>query len=579
MAHGQVLDVSAPANVVSGRAFNVEYRIDLAVGTIDVPDFQGFDLLAGPSVSTSSSVTMINGKTTSQTTSFYTFTLRGREAGVFTIPAATVTADGKNYASKPQPIEVVDEGEEPAANGRTASQAGQDIFMRAIVDRAAVWKGEPVRVVFKLYSRHPSFEYQVMKMPSLNGFWAERLDVSHYKSQTENYNSSVYHTLIVDEYLLFPLQSGTLKIDPLPMNLVIQQVDQTRERSLEDLIYGRPPVVETRRSVASPTVEVTVKELPADAPKGFVGAVGNFTLTSVPPEKEISANAGATYRIKIAGTGNFPQIAAPAVVMPDSFEALNTKTIDETHPSGRGITGTKQFEYPFVARGEGSYRIEPVEFSYFDPQRGRYITLTTPEARLDVSADTLSGGSAATIVGGVTQRELEILNRDIRFIKHDAPGLRPRGRAFAFSWGWFAMAAAMAAAFALMFIYLRKHIERLRDVDLMRGRRAHKVVHARLRAASEYMKEGNDRRFHNEMLKALWGYMGDKLNIPAANLTKENIRERLEARDVPGELTGRYINLISECESAQYSPGESASPGEIYRTAADVISKIERYFK
>lgn len=578
-AVGQRLETVAPATVPMGRPFNVEYHIELTGGQINAPDFQGLTLLAGPSVSTSSNITVVNGQTTTTSATYYEFTLVGREAGHFTIPAATVVIDGKNYTSQSRRVEVVDEGEATGTTGTRAPQNENEMFIRAVPDRTTVWKGEPVRVYFKLYSRNRNLRQEGAKAPALNGFWSEQLDISHYQPQTENYNSAVYYTFIVGEYLLFPLQSGVLKIDPMQMNLVASQVVQSQGRSMEEMLFGGPEVIETRHTVASPMVNITVKELPAGAPAEFTGAVGNFTMTATPPETELHANAGATYLITIAGTGNFRQITAPQVAMPASFEVLNIKTIDETRPASRGMTGSKQFEYPMIARGEGSYRIEPVKFSYFDPQKSAYQTLATSEVRLEVLADTLSNSGGAAIMSGVTQRELEILNRDIRFIKHDAPALKKQGGAFALSLWWFVCVAAIIGVSTLLYFYLHKHLSRRRDTVMMRGRRANKVVHARLKVAGEYLKQDNDRRFHDEMLKALWGYMGDKLNIPAANLTKENIRERLLVKNIPNELIIKYIGLISECESAQYSPAESVPMRDVYHSAADIISKMEGYFK
>jgi hypothetical protein len=455
--------------------------------------------------------------------------------------------------------------------------------MRAVADRTSVWKGEPVRVYFKLYSRFTDLRDEGVKAPSLNGFWSESLDVRHYQPQTENYNSAVYYTHIIGEYLLFPLQSGTLTVDPMQINLRIRQMSGRQARSIEEMMMGvGPEVVETRRSVASQPVKIAVRELPAGAPASFNGAVGEFTMTGEAPPSQVTANAGETYLIRIAGTGNFRQIAAPEVALPASFEVLNSKSIDEIRPSSGGMTGSKQFEYPFIVRGEGNFRIEPVQFSYFDPRKGEYQTVTTPEVRMEVLADTLatSGVQGGGMVGGVTRKELEILNQDIRFIRHDSsPELHRRGALLMGSVAWFAVAGALVAAFVALLVYLRRLIEQRRDVDMMRGRRANKVVLSRLKTAQKYMDEGNARRFHDEMLKALWGYMGDKLNIPAANLTRENVRERLTRKEVPAELITKYIDLISESESAQYSPAESAPMNEVYRAAADAISKIERYFK
>lgn len=594
-ASGQekTLETIAPSVVAKGAPFNVEYRIAANPQRINAPVFENFQLV-GSGSSHYTDTRMDGGRRVSETIKAYTYVLVAHEAGNFTIPAASVEVDGKTYTSKPVAIEVVDEGGATTQPGRQGSaqqggaaqqQGGQaavsndDVFIRAIPDKRTVYKGEPVRVIFKLYRRVDIGRVNITKSPALNGFWKRDIQGRNQQPQRENINSKVYVSHVLAEYLLYPTQSGALQIDPMTMDIVIQEMVPRTSRSIfDDLMGGFPEVKETSRTISSPAVTVNVNELPANAPASFNGAVGNFTMDSEVPQGSIYVNSPVTYKIKVSGTGNFPLVQAPKVEMPSSFEQYNSKMTENTDVVPGGLAGSRQFEYPFIARAEGDYRVDPVQFSYFNPQSGEYVTLSSRELHLEVLPDTtgvsLLGGQGG-MMSGLSKEDLKILGRDIRFIKHDSPNLRPKGTVLMCSVWYFGIVGLLIAAFVFLLFYLQRRIRQMRDDALVRGKKANKVVLARLKVADEYMKEGNRRRFHDEMLKALWGYLSDKLNIPVANLTKENVREELLKREIPAEQVNRYIDLISECEYAQYSPAESSAMQEKYKAAVEVISKFE----
>ncbi len=580
-ARGQKLETIAPPVVEAGKPFNVEYRIAAQPQRISQPAFEGFTLIGNGSSTSISGREVITG---------YTYVLIAQQAGKFTIPGASVVVDGKTYTSEPVPVEVVGQGSAAAQQGgqsgtgqstTTSSRTGDDLFLLAVPDKTSVYRGEPVRVRFKLYSQVRNLELNGAKAPSFNGFWQQNLDVSNYQRQTESYNSKVYNTYIIAEHLLYPTQSGTLTIDPMRLDLVVQEVRQSQSRSMwDDMMGGFPDLVETPRPTSSRPVTITVKELPANAPVDFSGAVGNFTMTSDVNQESMPVNSAATYKIKITGTGNIPLIQAPKMDMPTSFEVHNSKMSEDTRLTQAGIAGSRTFEYPFIARAEGEYTIAPAPFTYFNPQTGQYVTLETRGVNMTVIADTTErAASPIGIVGGLSKEDLKILGRDIRFIKHDAPGLKRSGSVLMCSVGYFAIVGVLVAAFLFLLFFLQRRIRQMRDEALVKGKKANKVVLARLKVADEFMKEGNPRRFHDEMLKALWGYLSDKLNIPVANLTKENVRESLVRREIPVEQVNRYIDLISECEYAQYSPAESLPMQDKYKTAVEVISKVESYIR
>ncbi|WP_417013990.1 BatD family protein [Alistipes sp.] len=579
-------EVKAPMVVARGEAVRVEFSLNAKPdeGSFAPPSFEGFDVIAGPAESQGSSIQIINGQMTRSSNYTITYVLLPQQEGNFTIDAATVRVGKSEYRTKPLPVEVVDEGkgggeaERPAAgrSGDVQQQvAKDDILLRMILSRTTAFKGEPIRATLKLYYRVNLRGDGGSKFPSFNGFWAQEIE-QEAQPQRERYNGKVYETQVVKEYLLYPQQSGELTVEPAELNVVAQVIVQSP--NLDPFFGGGHEVYDVRRSLRTAPVKVTVRDLPAGAPESFGGAVGRFTMASNAPSTELTANSAATYTIKISGTGNLSFVQAPKLTLPGSFEQYNVKTTESMKTTAAGTTGYRQFEYPFIARAEGEYEIAPVEFTYFDPATKQYVTLSTARLPIVVAPDA-GGGGAAQVVTGLSKEDVKLLGQDIRFIKLGRGNLRLQGRPFMGGTLYFVLLAAIVAAFAGAYVALRKRIRERRNAVLMRGKRANKVAVQRFRAAAGYMKQENRHAFYEEMLRALWGYMSDKFNIPVANLTKENVREELHKRGVAPELSQRFSEIISRCDEAQYSPLAGARMCDVYNEGVDFISKLESVIK
>ena len=514
-----------------------------------------------------------------------------QKAGNVTVGAASIVSGGQTYRTEPLPIEVVEEASAPRGDSRgaqggreTASDAqGQiaedDILLRAVVSRTSVYKGEPLRVAFKVYERVPVVGYDGVKFPSFNGFWAQELDAGNVRRERETFNGKVYETLVAKEYLLYPQQAGTLVIEPAELTAVAQVIVRSR-RNIDPFFGGGHDVVNVPRKLQSQRINVTVKPLPAGAPESFAGAVGRFSMDATPPAGRQAANSAATYTVKISGTGNLTFVQAPRLTLPASFEQYNVKTTESINASASGISGYRQFEYPFIARAEGTYEVGPIEFSYFDPSRMEYVTLQSQPLTLEITPDGEGGGDAVVMQGrGMSKEEVKLLGQDIRFIKLGAAQLRAERWPFLFGGAYWASLLGILAVAGGVYAVLRKRIRESRNLALVRGRRANKVAVQRFRAARKYMEEENRHAFYEEMLRALWGYMGDKFNIPVANLTKENVREELHKRGVSAEESQRFTAIISRCDEAQYSPAASVRMNDVYTEGVDIISRIETVIK
>lgn len=578
-----VFEASSQMMVSSDESFRVEFTINAKPdrGSFTPPSFDGFDVVAGPVESNATSVEFINGNMTKKVSRTYTYVLMPRAAGTFTIGAASVVCDKTEYRSNTLAIEVVDAAAASERRRDNASSdnvgkgvAKDDILMRLTLSRTEVFKGEPIKAVFKIYSRASIVGYDGIKFPSFNGFWAHELDTENAQWQRETLNGKVYDALVVREYLLYPQQAGTLAIEPAEITAIAQVVVQNNRNF--DPFFGGHEVYEVRHKAQSDRVNIRVKALPAGAPESFAGAVGQFTMDARQPESDVTANSAVTYTVRISGTGNLTFVQAPKLMLPSSFEQYSVKTTESVRQQGQGMSGYRQFEYPFIARASGEFDIPAVEFTYFDPQTVSYRTLASKPMTIDVASD---GTAGTPVVTTLSKEEIQVIGRDIRFIKLGKAGLRESGNASFMYRAYYVAMAAVALLFAMIYAVLRKRIRDRRNTVLIRGRRANKIAVKRFKAAEKFMNARDKQSFYDEMLHALWGYMSDKFNIPVANLTKENVREELHKRGISEQESRRFSDIISKCDEAQYSPAASAQMHEVYAEGVNLISMIESVIK
>lgn len=582
-------EVNTPMMVAAGEMFRVEFTLtngDAETDSFKAPDFGGLEVLAGPVVSTGHSMHIVNGNRTTTTTMSISYTVVAQKEGNITIGAAEILSDGKSYKTKPTPIEVVKQDtrqqEAAASQGSTVQNqlAEDDILLKMNLSRSTVYKGEPIRASLTLYTRANIAGFENVKLPSFNGFWSQELPTDNYQAQRVNENGKIYNSQIIKEYLLYPQQTGPISIESTDLTAIAQVVVRS-SRNFDPFFGGGNEVYNVRRSLSTGKIAVTVNELPQGAPASFKGAVGSFTLTSTPPASELKANSAATYTVRITGTGNFSFIQAPTLSLPTSFEQYNIRNTESLHSTTAGMTGYRQFEYPFIARAEGDYTIAPIEFTYFSPERGEYITLSTNPIAMKVSPDTSAGATQTpqVVTSASSKEDVRQLGSDIRFIKLSRAALRSSTTPLMFSSTYFIVLLLIVVLFVVAYFTLRRRIRDSKNTVLVRNRRANKVAVQRFRAAERFMREGNRHSFFEEMLRALWGYMGDKLNIPVADLTKESIREELQRRGIESAEAQHFTDIITRCDEAQYSPAESVQMSDVYSDGVNIISHIESRIK
>ncbi len=589
---------NAPLLVTVGEPFPVEFALNAKPDddSFKAPSFDSFNVIAGPRISSGTSVQIINGDITRSVNYTYTYVLIAEEAGNYTIPVATVVVDDGSFSTQSVIVEAVNESssvssgggqqQSQSSTGRVNSQsaasntiAKDDVMLRLIISDSSVYKGEPLKATIKLYTRVDIINNENLKMPTFNGFWAQDVtDTRNQGARRETYNDKVYDTHIVREYLLYPQQSGDLVIEPAQIDIVAQVVVQSR--NVDPFFGGGRDFYNVRRHLESAPTTIDVKRLPSGSPTSFSGAVGKYTVEMMPmASTTFEANSAATLKIRVSGTGNLSFIQAPKIELPNSFEQYNVRTTESINNGNQGATGYKEFEYPFIARSEGNYTIPAVKFSYFDPSTNAYTVLNTNPFSVTITPDSSARSGAAQVERGVSKMDISLLGSDIRFIKLGKAKFTPVRDPLILSWIYFVVVAAVVLIYILLFVLLRRKIRDSKNEALRRGKRANKMAVQRFKIAKKAMDENNERLFYEEMLRGLWGYMSDKLNIPVADLTKECFRDELIKSGGDNDVAQAFSAIITRCDEAQYSPMASSQMSDVYGCGLQLLSQIETLFK
>ena len=585
-AVAQTLTASAPSRVSVGEQFRLSYTVN----TQNVSDFRAgnipaeFEVLIGPNRSMQSSYQMINGHTSQSSSITYTYIVAATKGGSYTIPAAHVVVDGKKIASNALTIKVIgstgsnsrpyndDEGEEVREMGSRIS--GSDLFIKVSANKKRVYEQEPILLTYKVYTLVQLSQLRG-DMPDLKSFYTQEVDLPQQKSfSLETVNGRPYRTCTWSQYVMFPQTTGKLHIPAITFEGVVIQQNRNVD-PFEAFFNGGSGYVEVKKKIEAPGIEIQVDPLP-QRPATFSGGVGKFNISAQLDKTETKANDPITLRIIVSGTGNLKLIKQPVINLPKDFDKYEPKVTEQTKLTTAGIEGSKIYDVLIVPRHQGKYDIPPVEFTYFDTSTKRYETVKTEAFHLDVAKG--SGASAVSDFSG--QDELQELNKDIRFIKTGDADQHLTGDYFFGSTAYWITIAALVLVFITLFVIFRQRAIDNANVTAMRGKKANKVATKRLKQAARLMTDNKPGEFYDEVLRALWGYVGDKLNIPVAQLSHDNISSKLAERGVHQSIIDKFIGALDECEFERYAPGDpKGNMSKVYDKAMLAIEKIEEVMK
>ncbi len=577
---------SAPEVVELGQQFRLIYTINAQAEKFSAPAINEFSVLAGPSTSQSSNVSIINGKVTQNFELKYTYVVQANKEGEFSIPPAEVVVDNKTYKSNPVTIEVIKgspgQQTDPSIVSTRPNQSNQsevsnsDLYIKIFVTKQKVHREEHLVATIKLFSKLNITRLENAKLPSLQGFITEELEVPPLTSlNRERINDQVYLTGILKKYVLFPQKSGKIEIEPFELDVYYQKPGNRRSRSMFEDFFGAVDVEGKR--VRSNKVIIDVEELPENKPFNFSGAVGKFNLTASVDNQNVKTNDAINLKVKISGNGNLKFINPLSIDFPADFDIYDPKVSDNIKYGESGAIGNKSFEYLMIPRHAGEFTIPVFSFTYFNTETDRYTTEKAGPFRINVAKS--EGDTAVTVSSAFTKEDLRFLGQDIRFIKNNV-NLKKTGQ-FIFGSNVFWLSYIIGILlFVIIYIFRRKKMKENENVMLIKNKKANKFAKKRLKTASGFIKQNQQEAFYEELVKALWGYISDKLGIPVANLSKDNARTEMINKQVEEEYIDQILNIIDRCEYARYAPAtEETKMDTLYNDAIKVISKLQQKLK
>ena len=574
----QHISVSAPSHVAAGENFRVAYTIN----TSDVEEFrmggvqEGLEVIAGPYTSSQSSYQMINGHTSSSSSVTITYTLYAAKNGSFTIGASHAVVGGKRLSSRPVKIQV--SGHAQRTNGapnmhgqnsydqphmRSAGSAisGSDLFIKVSASKKRVHEQEPILLTYKVYTQVDLTQLEG-KMPDLKGFHTQEVPLPQQKTfHTETVNGRPYKCVTWSQYVMYPQMTGRLEIPSITFKGIVVQQNRNVD-PMEAFFNGGSGYVEVKKDIKAPGITLQVDPLP-QRPANFSGGVGKFNISASLDKKEVKAGEPITLRVVVGGIGNLKLLKQPVVNFPKDFDKYDAKVTDKTRLTANGVEGNMVYDFLAVPRNQGSYTIPSVELTYYDTSKNAYKTIKTQPFKVEVEK---GDGTSAESEDFASQ------DKDIHTIKLGKAEQHKADEMFFGSFGyWISLLMPLIAFVVLLIVFRRRAIENA-DIVKKRSNRAGKIATKRLRLANKLMLQGKQGEFYDEVMRALWGYMSYKLNMPAEKLNRDNIRETLGRHFVDDATIEKFTTALDECEFERYAPGDAA--GNMNRTFESAMTAI-----
>jgi len=586
LAFAQSITGRAPSQVAAGEQFRLTYTVN----TDDVKGFRAgnipdeLEVLMGPSTSTQSSFQMANGRVSSSSSVTYTYILMAHKQGTFTIPPAHATVDGKTIHSNEIRIKV--SGESQQGGGRQGRRqqsgtgeirsagtaiSGNDLFIRVTASKQRVREQEPVLLTYKVYTLVGLTQLSG-KMPDLKSFYTREVPLPQEKSfSDEILNGRRYKTVTWQQYVMFPQSTGKLEIPSITYDGIVVQQNRNVD-PFEAFFNGGSGYIEVKKQIKAPSVTIQVDPLP-QRPATFSGGVGSFSITAQLDKNEVKANDPVNLRITVSGVGNMKLLKQPQVKMPKDFDSYDAKVTDNTKLTTNGLEGNITYDFLAVPRHQGTYEIPAVEYTYFDTRSNAYKTLKTQPFTLKVG----KGDGTTTVASFNNQEDVRLLNSDIRYIKTGSTRQHAVGDFFFGSVAYWVSLAVLLVGFVSLFVIFRHRAIENANILKQRAGKANKVAVKRLKKANKLMNVGKQGEFYDEVLRALWGYVGDKLSMPVDQLSRDNISQQLAAHDVPEETIRQFLGALDDCEYARYAPGDAAgNMNKVYEAALGAITQIDK---
>lgn len=573
--------------VAVGETFQISFSLNSNGNNFKPPALTDFDVYSGPNQSTSMS--FINGSMSQSMT--FSYVIAAKKEGKYTIGAASMNTTGGVVQSAPIAIEVIkgNASAQAQANPGGAQQnhsapvtenVGDNLFVKTIVNKTKAYQGEQITVTHRVYTRYQLRGFQDIKFPDYRGFWAQEVPGNQQiQVVNENIDGINYQVGELKRTYLFAQRSGKLEIEPMEIECVVRKQSNRRPRDVFEQFFGGG-YEDATYSVKSKPVSIEILPLPeTNKPVDFSGAVGNYSFKAQLSKEKVKANDAINLTITLTGSGNIKLVDPLKINFPEDFETYDPKVKESITAKESGVSGTKIFDYLIIPRHGGEYKIDGVNFSYFDPGKKQYVTLPSPEFNIIVEKGS-DEDATANVFNPRNKEDVKVLGNDIRYIKTGNITLKPKDDYFFGSGLFYLGVLSPFLAFIGFVVFRKKNLDANKDVVAVKSRKATKMAKKRLVLAEKYLKENNKEQFYVEIFRALYGYIGDKFNIPVADLNKDNITNKLGTANVSDATVQQLIATLDNCEYARYAPSAvSGDLNAIYNSTVELITKVESEIK
>ncbi len=545
-----------------GVPFECALVITVGATSYSSPGFKDFEVVSGPFESRMTQ--NINGVVSSQIT--LSWGLVARKEGKFTIGPALVNAGNQKYETAPVVIEVTKGAPSQQGEGSVnVSVNDGELFIKTIPTKTKLYVGEQLTVTHKLFSRLSLVGMKKYDAPVFDGFWTKKLDVPSSAIQ-ENIDGVAYLTAEVEKHLLYANSPGKKTINAIQPVYVVRKVSNKKPRSFWEQFVNGQQYEDLEVKAKSNAITIEVLPLPEEGkPENFNGAVGKLSYKIESNTQTLKANEALNLKITISGTGNFPLMDAPKITLPDGFESYDPKVAETAN--------SKSFDYLIIPRNEGEFILKDLDFSYFNTETKKYSTLQSPELKITVLPPDPNSTGAQVYT---PQNQVKESENDIRYIKKGNFELTKTETEFFNSTLHITLIFFPFLALGALMALRRNHIKNNSNLVLVKERKAAKVARKQLVAAEKLMQQNKKDEFYTEILTALNNYLSDKLNIPVADLSRENIQKALLQKHVNGNYILKVLSTIETSEYARYAPGAvSCDLGAVYNDTVSLVTGLE----
>ncbi|OWY22968.1 protein BatD [Sphingobacteriales bacterium UPWRP_1] len=550
-----------------------QFQITYSLQNVGMRDFQGpnlddFFVVGGPNKS--QSMQIINGSMSSSVSISYV--LQPKKSGNFTIPPATVITDRRKTLRSEQVSVSVSKGRPqpkatpPPASGRQGNNpasGNEKIWVAAIPDTSAVCVGQQITVIYRLYTNVDVANYGIQTPPSFTGFWVEDITPTYQQTPgTTTWNNQQYRTLDLKKYALFPQRPGTLQIDPMEVQVIIRVPDPNAGGGF----WGNMFYTNQTLNLTTDPIKIAVADLPQQGkPDNFTGAVGQYEINTVLGNPNVETNESIDLKVTISGTGNMKLIDLPQPGFPPSFEVYEPEVNEETFTQQDKVKGRKTYDFTLIPSEAGQQQLPSIGFSFYNPETRSYQTVTTPPIPVNIRQGKTPAKTGANAEKPGT---LMPLNPSLRLFTTNSR--------FFGSVAYYALSGLPVLLFLGAAIRIRRRKQELSHPFALRQKQAQKVAIQRLAGAQTHLQQNNKRAFYDEVIRAVWGYLSDRVHIPASQLDKDNIAAILQQNGATQAAIEQLLQIITHCEIALFAPAaEAGTMSSTYENAKNAIARTE----